>query len=236
MGNKQFSITNSEHVGWIREWTFDGESKGSQLYDISEEVDCARDVKDDGGVCKKLYTSSETHNIVRSESVANVGMRDGIYKDSTPKLNVGDSAFEDWFQAAPFACQVGIKQISRDSYAAGMGDPLVTYASPKAITQIIDDDVMDDNAIERAAQTLAECMDYPWTTMPEQGRKEMRTNALAIIASGIKHLQLLLTLQPINIGDISDDMCVEYREKFDFTRTTQHNIMEAVNAWINHRA
>lgn len=48
------------------------------------------------------------------------------YKDSTPNLHVGDSSFEDWFQAQPFACQVGIKQMCRDSYAAGMGDPLVT--------------------------------------------------------------------------------------------------------------
>jgi hypothetical protein len=53
-----------------------------------------------------------------------------IYKDSTPKLNVGWSAFEDWFQQQPFATQAGIKQLCRDSYAAGMGDPLVTYAQP----------------------------------------------------------------------------------------------------------
>lgn len=54
------------------------------------------------------------------------------YKDSTPKLNVGDSAFEDWFQHQEFATQGDrIKQICRDSYAAGMGDPLVTYAVPQ---------------------------------------------------------------------------------------------------------
>lgn len=47
------------------------------------------------------------------------------YEDSTPHLNVGNSAFESWFQAQPFATQSGVKQISRDSYAAGMGDPLV---------------------------------------------------------------------------------------------------------------
>ena len=50
------------------------------------------------------------------------------YKDSTPKLNVMHSAFEHWFQAQPFATQSYIKQIARDAYAAGMGDPLVTYA------------------------------------------------------------------------------------------------------------
>jgi len=54
------------------------------------------------------------------------------YADSTPKLNVGNSAFEDWFQQQPFATQIGVKQMCRDSYAAGMGDPLVTYAHPQA--------------------------------------------------------------------------------------------------------
>lgn len=53
------------------------------------------------------------------------------YADSTPKLNVGHSAFEDWFQQQPFATQIGVKQMCRDSYAAGMGDPLVTYAHPQ---------------------------------------------------------------------------------------------------------
>lgn len=64
-----------------------------------------------------------------------IGWRDRAYVDSTPQLHVGDSAFEDWFQAQPFATQSGVKQISRDSYAAGMGDPLViARATPTAST------------------------------------------------------------------------------------------------------
>lgn len=47
------------------------------------------------------------------------------YRDSTPELHVGDSSFEGWFAQQPFATQSGVKQIARDSYAAGMGDPLV---------------------------------------------------------------------------------------------------------------
>lgn len=66
---------------------------------------------------------------------ANIGWRDGVYVDSTPLLHVGNSAFEDWFQGQPFATQQGIKQISRDSYAAGSGDPLVTYATRPAAEQ-----------------------------------------------------------------------------------------------------
>ena len=56
-------------------------------------------------------------------------LRDKRYKDSTPLLNVGDSSFEDWFQQQPFATEPGVKQMCRDAYAAGMGDPLVTYAA-----------------------------------------------------------------------------------------------------------
>jgi hypothetical protein len=46
------------------------------------------------------------------------------YVDSTPYLHVGDSSFEGWYQTHPKACG-GDKQLARDAYAAGMGDPLV---------------------------------------------------------------------------------------------------------------
>lgn len=52
------------------------------------------------------------------------------YADSTPLLHVGDSAFEDWYQQHPKAGAGGDKQLAREAYAAGMGDPLVTYATP----------------------------------------------------------------------------------------------------------
>ena len=43
-----------------------------------------------------------------------------------------------------------------------------------------------DEQIEKAATKLAECMDYPWAQMPEQGKLEMRNHAKAVIeASGI---------------------------------------------------
>ncbi|TEA79800.1 hypothetical protein [Allopusillimonas ginsengisoli] len=53
------------------------------------------------------------------------------YKDSTPGLRVGDSSFEAWFSGYNPAGN-GDKQRARDAYAAGMGDPLVTYAQPAA--------------------------------------------------------------------------------------------------------
>lgn len=49
------------------------------------------------------------------------------YKDSTPGLHVGDSSFESWYSGYKLD-PTSIKQIARDAYAAGMGDPLVTYA------------------------------------------------------------------------------------------------------------
>lgn len=41
--------------------------------------------------------------------------------------------------------------------------------------------------ITNAAKKLAECMDYPWDFMPEQGRDAMRKHAQAVIeaANGI---------------------------------------------------
>lgn len=38
-----------------------------------------------------------------------------------------------------------------------------------------------DGQIEVAAKVLAECMDYPWAEMPEQGRANMRKNARLIL-------------------------------------------------------
>lgn len=35
--------------------------------------------------------------------------------------------------------------------------------------------------ITAAAKKLAECMDYPWEYMPEQGRVEMRNHVVAVI-------------------------------------------------------
>ena len=49
------------------------------------------------------------------------------YKDSTTALSVGDSSFESWF-ASYTSVSSSLKQLARDAYAAGMGDPLVVAA------------------------------------------------------------------------------------------------------------
>jgi hypothetical protein len=47
---------------------------------------------------------------------------------------------------------------------------------------------LTDEQTNKAAMKLAECMDYPWTHMPEEGKREMRKHAKAVIeaAHGIK--------------------------------------------------
>jgi hypothetical protein len=59
-----------------------------------------------------------------------------FYKDSTPHLHVGDSAFESWFSEYYITNDmIKPKQVARDAYAAGMGDPLVAPAAQPAAHQ-----------------------------------------------------------------------------------------------------
>jgi hypothetical protein len=78
----------------------------------------------------KLWPAGTLHRITINLRTALAAAEAQPYTDSTPHLNVGNSSFERWFQEQPFATEYGIKQISRDSYAAGMGDPLVVAAPP----------------------------------------------------------------------------------------------------------
>ena len=61
------------------------------------------------------------------------------YKDSTPHLHVGDSAFESWFSEYNPAGK-GDKQRARDAYAAGMGDPLVAPAPQRQWVGLTDEE------------------------------------------------------------------------------------------------
>lgn len=47
----------------------------------------------------------------------------------------------------------------------------------------------DDFDIEAAAKTMAECMDYPWAHMPEQGREQMRLHAQSVIRAALSATQ-----------------------------------------------
>jgi len=41
--------------------------------------------------------------------------------------------------------------------------------------------VVDEDSLDAAARVLAECMDYPWEPMPDQGRQAMRRHAERVI-------------------------------------------------------
>ena len=55
-------------------------------------------------------------------------------------------------------------------------------------TQPVAREPLTEVQINAAGKKMAECMDYPWGHMPEQGRAEMRKHAQAVIevAHGIK--------------------------------------------------
>ncbi len=48
---------------------------------------------------------------------------------------------------------------------------------------------LPDINVEAAAKALAECMDYPWAHMPEQGRAHMREHAQSVIRAGLPAAQ-----------------------------------------------
>ena len=76
----------------------------------------------------RLYYG-DTHNTVLEAESALAIIRAAIAQEQESVLCVGDSSFEDWYQAHPKACG-GDKQLARDAYAAGMGDPLVAPIKP----------------------------------------------------------------------------------------------------------
>jgi len=94
-----------------------------------------------------LYRSRAGGQFDMLSALTNAGLLDGsrdpfpVYKDSTPELHVGESAFENWYEAKEYDSQVSIKQMCRDSYAAGMGDPLVTYANQPELKPLSLDEI-----------------------------------------------------------------------------------------------
>jgi len=75
------------------------------------------------------------------------------YKDSTPELHIGDSAFESWYSTYS-PVHKSDKQRARDAYAAGMGDPLVT-AAPAAVA---------GPSISQVTEQMRAAGDHAWMT------------------------------------------------------------------------
>lgn len=45
---------------------------------------------------------------------------------------------------------------------------------------------LTDEAVNAAAKVLAERFDYPWEHMPEEGRKNMRAQARAVVEAALR--------------------------------------------------
>jgi hypothetical protein len=100
---------------WLQRWPVGGEAQKNRY---------AKDWVQTAWEAWQKRASLSTSTQAGAEPVA--------YSNSTPRLHIGDSAFEDWYQNY-LPNSVGHKQIARDAYAAGMGDPLVTAAPGAAI-------------------------------------------------------------------------------------------------------
>lgn len=116
------------------------------------------------------------------------------YKDSTPRLSVGNSAFENWFQAMPFATQTGIKQMCRDSYAAGMGDPLVTYATHPAPKALVTAEDISDAVLEAFFKVL-------WSAQSDKATVAAAVNAFNGLEGGE---MMACTFRPANILTVEE--------------------------------
>lgn len=53
------------------------------------------------------------------------------------------------------------------------------YTAPQPVER----EPLTEAQINAAGKKMAECMDYPWAHMPEQGRAEMRKHAQAVIGA-----------------------------------------------------
>jgi hypothetical protein len=91
-------------------------------------------LEDDPDLCRSL----DRINQAMEQAEAQPQQEAPAYKDCAPHLSVGDSAFESWFANKDMA-GLGTKQLARDAYAAGMGDPLVAQPQQRGELPIADD-------------------------------------------------------------------------------------------------
>lgn len=70
---------------------------------------------------------------------------------------------------------------SKACYLAGS-----TIAEIVAAAQPAQEVGLTDEAVNDAAKVLAERFDYPWEHMPEEGRKNMRTQARAVVIAALR--------------------------------------------------
>lgn len=89
--------------------------------------------------------------------------------------------------AAPVAAQAQPQQSENQEALADTQRAIIEAAERRGYERAIAEcgqDREDVHDIEAAAKTLAECMDYPWEPMSEQGREAMRKHAKRVIDAG----------------------------------------------------
>ena len=142
--------TSQKPIGWLYDWMSDG---GEVRDWFSQDYDEAYSPTNQCHNIRPLYTAPQPSPTAQAAPA---------YKDSTPELHIGDSAFESWYNSYSPAHKSD-KQRARDAYAAGMGDPLVTAAPAKADepepqpSPAVQGDALDA-ACQRACMELPEGM------------------------------------------------------------------------------
>jgi hypothetical protein len=95
---------------------------------------------DSGNLLVDAKTAGDAAQALRASHGQAPAQAAPAYKDSTPELHVGDSAFESWYSTYS-PVHKSDKQRASDAYAAGMGDSLV-MAAPAAVAWPSDDMVL----------------------------------------------------------------------------------------------
>ena len=129
-----------------------------------------------------------------------------VQAEQEPVLHVGDSSFEDWYQAHPKASG-GDKQLARDAYAAGMGDPLVMPVQSTSQEHVTCDSVRIytngyntgyDNGLKAAPQPVKQEPVAWWMTNGEFTSNEWEAKADGPDATP-------LYAAPVQQVDLTDD-------------------------------
>lgn len=125
-----------------------------------------------------LGPEAEVHRRFARAALAKFGMPSGAGEVVAWRHRMGPTdiwvecskEFHDWVVREPSAWP-------RDEVQAlCIATPQPTQAQAGAVP-------LTDEQVDAAAKKLAECMDYPWDHMPEQGRAEMRKHAQAVLSA-----------------------------------------------------
>ncbi len=108
----------------------------------------------------------------------------------TQRERVGESDFNEWDIDCPVCDGVGHAPECVQNHIAFLNSRIAALkkeahdwwsaaaSRPPASSERV---ALSEDRLEAAAKVLAQCMDYPWSHMPEKGRDTMRNNVKLII-------------------------------------------------------